>query len=494
MWGQNWTPPTAGNNSGAQFNPNPFSTSNSSSSCAPVKIYDQFGILITEIPSGGSYTVNPDSSYTLTFTMPVAAQLYRAFVQPFNGTLILTALPSNMTSFDLRIVNGTTSTPYTQADLPLSLTVTKRDIISFECVPTNAALPVTTAFTIYYSADSASITTDVLGGNGRYLTTLNQFDQTASVIDVTQGGSGVGGVIITRALTAAKDFRSGDFRTNNQGGYFFGTNWYNYIDLNPASGTFGDLITAATTSTGTNMVACCYAPPFDVFILGGIGTGQTYRFIPGTGVSSNIGTWLGPSATNGTTRLSYIPSLRAFASYSETVVLLRIVNIDDSFVMNVASVDPGTVREFRGRLYAGCTTQFKVLSLNPLLKQIATPTSLSVLRGGVCFVPSLNRVYFTDYTEKKICVVNCANNTVLGTISGWPGVGDGCRDIQYCPYNGLLYAQSSSSTGLAGINRIYVFDPNSGPIGAYVDFITVGNMYSGSDVYANQMFFNSPQQ
>lgn len=477
---------------GPAFNPSlPFS--GSANNCAPVSIYNQFGVLISTVVSGGSYQLNPNF-FDLEFTFPAGARLYRAYVQPFEGTLSLLTLPANLTSFELRIVVGSVTTLLTQANLPISVAVNKRDVLSFEGVPTSPGSSVTTLFRIDYDSDASVNTTSVLGGDGRYLTVLNGFDQTASVIDVTLGASSVGAVIATPALAAGKDFRSGDFRTSDLKGYIFGSSWYATVDLDPLSGTFGTIITSAATVTGTNMVACCYAPPFDTFILGGTGTGQTYQFVPGTGVSSNIGTWLGNSATNGTTRLTYINSLRAFVSYTELGVLMRIVSIDDQFVMNVSSIDGGILREFRGRLYGGFTSSLKVFRMVPLLKQITSTTTGSVLRGGVAFVASLNRAYFTDYTEKKICVVNCVNNAVLGTITGWAGVGAGCRDIQYCPYNGLLYAQASDSSGLTGVNRIYVFDPNAGSFGQFVDFITVGNMYSAADYYSNQMFFNSIQQ
>lgn len=484
MWGQNWTPPTAGNNSGAQFSNNPFGNADPNACCAPVEILDRNGNIIAVIASGGTYTVTLNS-FDLTFTFPAGSTLYDATIQKFSGVLSLDALPANVTSFNLKITTAGVTTLYTQSNIPLLINVTIDDVISLEVTPTSLASGVTFTMRIDYNASSLVKSTSLNVGNGRYGGVVCAFDQTVHMFDTDTNTS-----IVNTALPGARVYKPAAFRPNDQRMYIFGNLFGAALDMNPANigTTFGTILQSGALGL-VNVVSAEYDPVTDKMFLGRAADMDV--FTPSTFTSAAANSWLG-TVTRANSRMTFIKQLRALVVGDDTGVAM--INVDEQFVMTQYGFSVGQLRMFGGKIYGTGVNQALRRRVAPsLLKSITSVISTGSNLGGVAFVPSLNRAYFCNRGVKSIGVMNMTTGAMLGNIT-WAGLADGCRDIKYCPYNGMLYAQASSASGAAGCDRIYVIDPNSGAIGAYATFVQVGNMESSGHNLANSMIFNSLTQ
>lgn len=487
MGGQQWTGPTGGRG-GPNFQPPNFRRGGAYA-CEPVSILDANGVLITLVASGGSYTLLPDNYYDLTFSFPAGAVLNSGWVVPFKGTLRLAALPTNCTSFLIRRVRGGTNTNTTT--VPATISLHEHDVLYIEVVPTNTALPVTLQVRIDYDFNTLTKAATVLGGDSRYGYNINFRDQTVSCWDTTTNLS-----IATIALPAAKDYRTGCYCELDQCSYVFGIQHYAKIDSNPASGTFNTVLTSGATGTGT-YTAAVYDGITDAFYI--MSSGKLFKTTRATMVSTDVTVtfFIGTDYVSGgpIPKMSFLKSMRCIALTDTNPGIAVLANVDDQFTVNrvISSGGGGLMKEYGGKIY-WCEAGFiKVLRQStPVMKPLSSVVNTGANLGGVCFVPSLNRAYFSRYNFAQIGALNMTTGFSLGILN-YAGAAWGSPEMQYSPYSGYIYAREGSQANVNGITNIHVFNP-AGAIGTKIATITVGNLESVTDIYANQMWFNGAAQ
>lgn len=484
-----WTSPT-GDIGGPNFQPPNFRRSGAYA-CAPVSILDANGVLVTLVASGGSYTLLPANYYDLTFSFPAGAVLNSGWVVPFKGTLRLAALPTNCTSFLIRRVRGGTVTNTTT--VPAIISLNEHDVLYIEVVPTSTASPVTFQVRIDYDFNTLTKTIPTIGGDSRYGYNINFRDQTVSCWDTSTGL-----VVATIVLPVGRSYRTGVYCELDQCGYVFGVSHYAKIDCNPASGTFNTVLTSGATGTGT-YVASVYDGITDAFYI--MSSGRLFKTVRATMVSTDVTStyFIGADYLSGgpIPKMSFIKSMRCITLTDTNPGVAVLANIDDQFTIQrvISSGGGGLIKEFGGKLY-WCEFDFmRVLRMStPVMKPLNSVASTGARLGGVCFVPSLNRAYFSRHNFANIGVLNMATNFNLGTIGYSGSAVWGSPEIQYSPYSGYIYAREGSQANVNGITTIHIFNPASGAIGARIGGITVGNLESVSDIYANQMWFNGIAQ
>lgn len=418
-------------------------------------------------------------------TLSAGSFLQAGFQIASQGTIKSVTL-TNVASYTVKLVRAGTITTVTTP-----FAVQKDDIIQVTATPTNSAQDCILDFLGYHDVLSTSQTLPAKNGDGRYLFVLCVNDQTVYIID-TNGHS----VSSPITLPSGKSFGACAYRYLNKTVYTIGLNYVAIIDADPASGTFGTILShSATVGTTNNQIAgLAYDYIHDKFWVGAT-NGQLTKLDPGTLTATNLGT-AGGFFPPRCEWMQFIAPLRMMFIGDETNGSM-LVSVDSEVpVYALGAVYLAGQLEYNfnnGNIYQSRNSQCIVTGSNPI-KPIATINNNAFSRGSLKVIQSSNKIYGCSPFNNSIGVINGATNTTIATITKTsPDINEtGSRQIVYGQYANRIYVMGTAiSNATTGVTRIHIFDPTND---TYQGYVTVGNLesssstvYRGHQMCANQL-------
>lgn len=350
------------------------------------------------------------------------------------------------------------------------------------------------------------------GGTYQYGFCLNSNDQTVTIWDCSTDT-----VDSTVTLTASKGFSSAFYRSIDKSIYVLGNSWFDRIDFDPDSGTFGTVVESAASIVGS-VAAQNYLPyPIDGFIPGRANTGLDFIFIPASLIRDySPHVYLRerekkyPTFNSNAPRIGHqnILSARYHPSYNMIEVENTFFDIltntnkyrsDNKFKL-IANDIANTASGGYGANILGQASVFHYLFRNFLLLPTSTSCYVVGRRSTSMYSqtlthgcgssgrfiweydPASRRVMMQGKLATQGSVFELGHGTVtdLGDLSrsAYKGTNeDGTDDMAYNPVYKKVYVQGRQhgSSGGGGVDKVHIYDLSQSLGSMYQSSMTVGD-------------------
>lgn len=412
-----------------------------------------------------------DNEYSYTVNFSTIADDTRAFQLTHFGTIDVIT-PTNLSAYTFKINGSVVTAPFTH---------NRGDLLTITITRANSAIAASIVLTGVDSTENNAALSAADQATDRYIAVVNPVDQTVSVIDTSiiknnlnshSGGlwGGLNPVIATITLTPVASYRSIAYRQIDKCWYVFANNRVVRIDADPASGTFGTILSNFVPSGGLGSQASGVAYDFDrdMFWVQDISGNGFFKCTP-AGTSTRIS--LMSSGTSAVGLVNYLPGLRSAwlgSDLFDTINEVRNGGINSGSPLGSAGLN-----RKNGILYVVENSRMYVV--NAATRALVASLSNNARRAGIAVNESGDRVYAGDMFGTTIAVVNSSTNTTVTNLSkaNIDTNEGGTGDVLYSKYAVLVFGLGFNATGsvTTGNSRLHVIDPTTNTDKGYV---TVG--------------------